>query len=404
MTKLKTVIFLIIILLTTGCWNYRELNDIAVVDAIGIDKKNNQYEVSVQIQLPQKETSIGSATRVEGESPIITYQTKAKTVQEALNLLTFKSPKELLLSHVDIIVISESLARHGINNFIDSLLRNRETRKIFPILIAKDSNAIDILKILTPIESIPGLDIVSNLNYMAKFRGSLNNQSFDKILEGLYVEGREITLPSIEIVGPAKKGQKTKDLDQTFPESFLKLSDLGVFNNDKLIGFLEDKESIGFNFARNLIENTIISFSCNKNNYGAIKIEKNESKTVINIKNDKPVANIKINAEGALAEFNCKLNIMDPKVIKKMEKVICKKIHSLINKAIIKLQKDLKSDALGWGEYLYRNNYKAWLKYRDDWTNVFANMNYKIDVNFKITHRGSVINHSKGEQKYDKKQ
>lgn len=404
MTKFKIIIFLIIILLTTGCWNYRELNDIAVVDAIGIDKKGNQYEVSIQIQLPQKETSIGSATRVEGESPIITYQTKAKTIQEALNLITFKSPKELLLSHIDVIIISEKLARHGINDFIDFLLRNRETRKIFPLLIAKDSKAIDILKILTPIESIPGLDIVSNLNYMAKFRGSLNNQSFDNMLEGLYVEGREITLPSIEIMGPAKKGQKTKDLDQTFPESFLSLSDLGIFNRDKLIGFLGDKESIGFNFARNLIENTIISFPCDKKNYGAIKIENNESKTTINIKNGKPVAHIKIKADGALAEFNCKLNISDPKVIKKIEKTISKKIHSLINKAIIKLQQEFKSDALGWGEYLYRNNYKAWLKYRDDWSNVFTKMNYKIDVNFKITHKGSVINHSKGDQKYDKKQ
>ncbi len=396
MFKIKIIIISIIILIATGCWNYRELNDIAVVDAIGIDLEDKHYVVSVQIQLPQKEPSSGSATKVEGESPIITYKTKAKTIQEALNKITFKSPKELLISHIDIVIISEKLARHGINDFIDSLLRNRETRKIFPIIIAKDAKAFDVLKILTPIEAIPGLNILSTLNYMNKFRGALSKQTFDKVLEGLYVEGKENTMPSIEIIGEVKKGQKTKDLDQTYPESFLKLSDLAVFNKDKLIGFLDDEESIGFNFARDLIENTVIEFACDKKNYGAVKIEGNKTKTTVTMKNGKPFANVKIEAEGALAEFNCKSKIIDPKVVKRMEKIVCQEIHSIINQAIIKLQKDLKSDALGWGEYLYRNDYQNWLKHRDDWNNIFAKMNYKIDVSFKIKHKGAVIDHSKG--------
>jgi len=37
-----------------GCQNYRELNNSAIVSAIGIDKDDNNYKVSVQIANTEK--------------------------------------------------------------------------------------------------------------------------------------------------------------------------------------------------------------------------------------------------------------------------------------------------------------------------------------------------------------
>lgn len=42
----------IMTMILTGCWNRRELNELAVVLAVGIDSADGQYEVSVQVAEP----------------------------------------------------------------------------------------------------------------------------------------------------------------------------------------------------------------------------------------------------------------------------------------------------------------------------------------------------------------
>ena len=46
----KTIISLICLLSLTGCYNYRELNDLAIVSGISIAKVNNQYELTVEVE------------------------------------------------------------------------------------------------------------------------------------------------------------------------------------------------------------------------------------------------------------------------------------------------------------------------------------------------------------------
>ena len=41
MTKIKFIILLLPIFLLTGCWNYNELNNLALITGISIDKEND---------------------------------------------------------------------------------------------------------------------------------------------------------------------------------------------------------------------------------------------------------------------------------------------------------------------------------------------------------------------------
>ena len=47
---MKKLLIIIFCLLISGCNNYRELNNIAVVSALGIDYKDNMYNVSVLVK------------------------------------------------------------------------------------------------------------------------------------------------------------------------------------------------------------------------------------------------------------------------------------------------------------------------------------------------------------------
>ena len=45
----KILIIISVILLTSGCYNYQELNDYAIATGMAIDYEDEQYEVSMLI-------------------------------------------------------------------------------------------------------------------------------------------------------------------------------------------------------------------------------------------------------------------------------------------------------------------------------------------------------------------
>ena len=51
----KIFILLPLLLFLTGCYNYYELNDLAIVTGIGIAYSNHEYEVTVEIVNPKKQ-------------------------------------------------------------------------------------------------------------------------------------------------------------------------------------------------------------------------------------------------------------------------------------------------------------------------------------------------------------
>ena len=57
---MKKIILLLFIFLFTGCFNYGELNKMAIVTSIGIDKVKDKYLVSVQVINGKNDNEKGS--------------------------------------------------------------------------------------------------------------------------------------------------------------------------------------------------------------------------------------------------------------------------------------------------------------------------------------------------------
>lgn len=400
--KIKLIFILMIIMLSTGCWNYRELNKMTIVSGIGIDKKDDYFLISIQALNAQNQPGGGSNGNQDsgggGNPGVAFFQAEGKSIFEGLNNILLNLTNELYIGHVDVVIIGEEIAKEGIYEVIDFLLRDRESRKIFPFIIAKNAKASDVLKILTPIEPLPSINIKSSLEIIAALKGTLSNKLFDRVIRNLYTEGREVSISSIEIIGSVDKGKKSENIATSDPETTLRLNGPAILLKDKLVGYLEGEEAIGYNLIRDKIEKTVISFPCDQNNnYGAIIVDKATTKLKTEIKNNKPVSTIDTYIECSLSSFSCKLDLSKKKNIDKIRKIIDDKIKKMIEKTIFKLQKEFKSDAIGFGEMLYRHHYKDWLKYKDDWNNTFSNMDYKINLKIKIDNIGAITNYSRKE-------
>jgi spore germination protein KC len=81
MKHLKIIFVCAIVLLMTGCWNYRSLEELAIVGAIGIDVDNDGFNISVEIINPKKVGGTSSSGNTPEETDIVVYKVKAKTVR-----------------------------------------------------------------------------------------------------------------------------------------------------------------------------------------------------------------------------------------------------------------------------------------------------------------------------------
>ncbi len=380
------IITLFILLISSGCYNYKEINDMAIVSSIGIDKdnKNDKYIVSAQI-MNSKESEDSE------DSQITVYTKEGDTVHEALRNITLKSPRKLYGNHLSKIVLSEEVAKEGIDNILDIFNRITEVRNEFIITIVKEDKASDVLKVLTTTESIPAEYVKLSLKIADKTSGLTYATKLDEFISLYLKKGIDPVVPVLKIDKKEKKGTTINNITTTNPISKIVIEDLAVTNKGKLETYLKNEEVIGYNFLRNQIQKMIIPVKCDdENNYASILILKNKTKSNTAKKDNKYIINFNINSEAIITEYNCKKDLTDEKVIKELEKDTEKKIKRYIKKSLNK-QKETKGKFLG----LERIIYLDYPKYKNE--------DYSVKYNAKVNlvRKGEIRNSVKGENNYE---
>lgn len=380
------IITLFILLISSGCYNYKEINNMAIVSSIGIDKdnKNDKYIVSAQI-MNSKESENSE------DSQITVYTKEGDTVHEALRNITLKSPRKLYGNHLSKIVLSEEVAKEGIDNILDTFNRVTEVRNEFIITIVKEDKASDVLKVLTTTESIPAEYVKLSLKIADKTSGLTYATKLDEFISLYLKKGIDPVVPVLKIDKKEKKGTTINNITTTNPISKIVIEDLAVTNKGKLETYLKNEEVIGYNFLRNQIQKMIIPVKCDdENNYASISILKNKTKSSAEKKDNKYIINFNINSEAIITEYNCRKDLTDEKVIKKLEKDTEKKIKRYIKKSLNK-QKETKGKFLG----LERIIYLDYPKYKNE------DYSVKYNVNVNLVRKGEIRNSIKGENNYE---
>ncbi len=144
----------------SGCWSSHEVNELSISVAMGLDKTETGYLLTEQLINPKAV----AAKNPTNASPITIYTSEGASIEVAINTLLLKSSRLIYNTHLRLVVIGEELAKEGIENIIDYLSRSYEFRTDFFIVIAKNNSANELLKILMPSESIPGVGLFNMLH------------------------------------------------------------------------------------------------------------------------------------------------------------------------------------------------------------------------------------------------
>ncbi|MCY9665774.1 Ger(x)C family spore germination protein [Paenibacillus alginolyticus] len=378
----------------TGCWDRKELNELGIVTAIGIDKTKNQYELSIQLLNPGE---IANKSKGGGNRASVTlYQENAETLFKALRKMSMIAPRTLYLSHLQMVVIGEEMAKDGIGDALDVLYRGYQTRPDFYLTIVKGSKARDVLKILLPVEKIPTQNLFSKLETSNKLWAATGTVKLDELINDIVSKGKDPVITAIEIIGDKKEGNKQENLQAIDVPTRLIYSGMAVFKKDKLVGWLNQEESKGFNYTQEKhVKKTFVQFPCpgGRKEFAGVEILRTKTETKAKIDEGKPIIYVSFHAEGNIGEVQCQnVDLTDTKTIERFEKGAEQDIQSNLEN-VFKKAHTLKTDVFGFGEIIERSNPKQWGKLAERWNDDgFMNASVHFKVKVKIKRVGTVTN------------
>lgn len=390
MKKLKYFLPLLFLFLFTGCYNYRELNQIALTSAIGVDlsEDGTEYVVTVQVLNTQKQ---GSDSNYSGSQPkFILYQQKGATLQHALRTVILESPRRLYVSHINLLVIGEKVAKEGIEEILDFFARNTEFRKDFLVVVSKEGEPEDIMQILTPLETLNSKNIHDSIMADVKFYGMATKVTFEDLLNTYLNKRTHIVLPSIEVIGSEKKGEGEDNIKQSIPDATVKIQPLAIFKDDQMLDYLTETQSRVYNHVQNNVQNSIVTLNCSDT--GKFTAELISTKTDLKSNIEQKKITISLKAKASIKEINCNLNLLNPEVITELEDMINQEIEETIEKEVIHMIDTYKTDIFGFEELLYKTTPNAYKKLKEEYGDeLIENLEIEVTSDVKLQTKGNIV-------------
>ncbi|PGN53195.1 spore gernimation protein GerC [Priestia megaterium] len=387
--KGKQIVFIIAIIVSmlTGCWSRTEVNDVAIVLGVALDRgENGKTRLALQIAIPKALGSAGSAGQSSG-GPKSTMMVSAEgeTVMEAYRIIQGKLPREVFFAHSRVIIVGQKLARDGVSPILDFFSRHRQAHLRSYLLFTK-GNAIDLLKANPQLESV----IAEQIREQEKTGVGLQVR-VREFLKRMLTEGEEPAAAQISPL-PLEATRENETGGSTASQSTPSLNGAAVFQGDQLTGWLNEKEMRGVLWIRNELESGILTVTIpTEKDAGKVGAQILKGSTHIKpiFHKDKVKVRIDTYGEVEIFENTSTLDLSDPKAINTLQSVLEKDVKKRIQSTLDKTQKKLKSDIFGFGQAVYRTNPKRWENtYKKRWSEIFPNLEVEINSHITVSSTG----------------
>ncbi|ATW23400.1 Ger(x)C family spore germination protein [Candidatus Formimonas warabiya] len=387
-------------LLTTGCWSRNEVEDLAIVSAIGIDQVQQgdakKIQFSVLVVKPERSSGgspIGAGTA--GGVPGWINFGEGNSVFDAQRNLSTTTPRRIFLGHSRVIILGEETARNGVGDIIDYLERDKDIRLRNWVVVSK-SSALQTLTLDPVLENLFSDEVNDLLTLSAPRVSKTYAVDLKDFLVDLASPGKEAVLPLLEVREiPKEVSLESQQGGQTRSTKNIRLEGLAVFYEDKMVGELKERETKGFLWVIGQAKTGTLTFSVpNKGTKKPVQVtvEMTRAKSQIKTKilNGKPDISVKIVAEGNLGEFSDPEASIKPEDIAFINKAYAAQIKEEAEMALAKCQNEFQSDIFGFGSIFHRQHAKYWAQYQleKNWTKIFPEVPVKVEVQANIRRTG----------------
>lgn len=372
-------------LILTGCWDKKELANITVVTSMAIDKgENAKFKLTAE-GLNSRELNNKTAG---GVAPSVVFSEEGDSVAELTKKLNTGLSRHLIYSHMRILVVSEEIAREGMFGFVDYLERNREIRDDFNFLISRNTKAADVLKVTYPFQKSSSMKLFIQLRTLEKEWGGDPDVRMNDVISAWTSPGRQPVLQAVRIKGNPEKGNSVDNMNKVSPDAIVIADSLAVFKSDKLLGFMNIKNTRDYLWTQDNLRQTSIAFPYRDKKIVTVRIYNNKTKMKTRLVGGKAKMNVKVHAVGYVEGTQYPLNFNDVKDYRKVEDLTEKQIQKEVKGTIRKAQTTYKADIFGFGEELYRHYPRDFKKVENKWDEVFSKGDIEVEVIFNLRRSG----------------
>lgn len=391
-------VFLFLVPMLTGCWDRLEIEDRAVILAIAIDEAKPQeakessnatqilknpkldkglIRITVQIAVPGRiPLGTGGPGGVQaGQKPVWVLSSVGSTINDSLMNLQQQLADRLFFGHLRVIVVSEAMARRGIENEKDFFRRQPQVRRTVWMVVSK-GKASDIMRATPQLERVPTLYLVATLD-RAKEMGKLPNNFLGVFYSASSAKGQEGSLPYLDL----KK------------ESNIEIAGLAYFKGDKMEGITTPLQ-IGHFMAMKQINPggySVLTQVPGTETTVMFQSTHRKAKITTKIINGKIHATVVSQIEGDLREKSDEDLTLTKETIKKLEQSIEKDGKIGFEKLIHQTQKD-GCDIFGFGEDVRAFHPSYWnkaIKSKQKWEEMYREMSVEVKLSINIRRIGT---------------
>ena len=363
------------IFLLSGCWNYRGLNEMSVVIGIAVDKApdSGNYQLSFEI------TDISTPIKDKGvQSKIV--ESEGKTVFDAVRNAKKRIHNKLYFGQTQLVVFSNEIAHsEDFSGVIDWFLRDGELRETICVVISQEKTAREIISSKGIGQSIVSNEIRQIVETDEDATASTSAVEFYQVFNILRAEGKSLTLPEIHNV-------------VNNDETVIEVNGTAVFKENKLVGYLTSDESKSFLFAIDEIKGGVLTVSSEGDDRDDISLEisKNSTKRSFDFKDDKINVSIHTDTTVFLDEAMVHNNALDDKQTAALEDAAAAKLENDITLVIQRVQSEYGSDIFGFGNMIYKKDFRLWNQLKDTWDEQFIALEVDVSSDVHIVNTGEI--------------
>ncbi|CAM4485501.1 Ger(x)C family spore germination protein [Paenibacillus endophyticus] len=366
------------VLITSGCWDRTEINDLAFILGAAFDLSDEgEYLLSLQIAIPSSSQGGTGGGGSGQQDKFFVLSATGKNANEAFHKIQNKSSRRLFTAHRSVIFIGESLGRHGIDDVLDVFSHDPRQRLKTYIMIVKGGRGQDVLLTKYPFEQVP-TEAVKEME--------ISGSGLAVTLRDFFIAASSDGIsPVMGVIEPESASEVTKGNKN----KIFNLTGTAVFKDLKLIGFLDDAETSGLMWATNRMRLGRINAALpDRGGTVGIVLSHAERKITSEVSGDKIKVNLQLHGQGSFVENNTRLDISRPQNLLLVQHALEKSLELQIRKALTKIQKRYKVDSTGFGQEIHRNKPKAWKALKDQWDSKYPMVDISIDVRLSINGAG----------------
>ena len=367
----RIIVVLVLLFSLCGCMESRELKERTIIEAVGIDKKDEQYSLIFQQYQPEagqgKEGSSGS-----GKSKPV--QSQGRSISEAIDRVTHYNGNEVFLGNSTYIVLGEEMARNGILQELHYFNGENEISPSTTLVIA-DGSAEELIS--AQAESQGNSSVLRDILEQGQKNGVIGKSTMMNVMKRLVEEGASPYLP---VISAEKKGE----------DSIFKISGMAVFDREKLVDVIPIDEAKGILWVNDEIERALLVVE--QEELGILSVEVQNSKTRIKTEVIEGIPNFYINIECSAQLLEViserKSGSLDQKQQKLAEHLLSEAIREETKSAVRRCLLRDHCDVFRFCDHLKNAEPDYWSQIKEQWKEQMADCQVRVQVHCSLAKTG----------------